>query len=340
MVFRKKHKFYLVSHGGTQDPFWKPVKEGMEDAARLLNVDAHYKEPKDRLFISSDEELVENLEKSISEKPDGIAVTITTKPEILDESLQKAERKGIPVIAINVPDFRNDKKKLYKAYIGMDEYGCGKLLAEIVVKKFIPKHAVVGIHQEGHKGLKQRAMGIRDVLSEKSVETSCIYISNSPVFAIKKLEEYFEETKDIDCIFMLGPLGTIPALKFLEDKNLFGKVKVATVDLTNETIKAIKEDKIICTATQWPYIQGFWSILWLWQYKKGMKPPEEDIYLGPTLVTKDNIDPIISVEKFIKAVINTPVIWKRGISININSIFNGHIINIGVVKGGGQTEVP
>ncbi|MEW6556083.1 MAG: sugar ABC transporter substrate-binding protein [Elusimicrobiota bacterium] len=295
----KRDRFYLISHGGMLDPFWQPVKKGMETAAKLLDLKATYLGPEEKYSVQA---LINNVNEAIAAKPDGIAVTITNA-EILDEPLREAIKNNIPIIAINVPDFRPIGKRIpYLFYIGMDEYVCGRRLAERVLseKEFMPTRAVVTIHEEGHIGLEKRVKGIKDIFRRKNIPVDTFYITTDTELATKKFCEYMEKHPKSNIIFTLGPLGTIPALNFLEKEKLFGKIKMATVDRLPNTTDDIKKGKILCTAEQGPYLQGFMPILWFDQYYKNRNVSYEDILLGPTIVDKYNIDYVEEMEKLIE----------------------------------------
>lgn len=296
------YNFYIVSHGGLSDPFWRPVKKGMETAAKLLDVKATYFGPEEKY---STDALVDNVKKATAAKPDGIAVTITNV-KILEKLLKEAIiEKKIPIIAINVPDFRPIEQRIpYLFYIGMDEYVCGKRLAErmLVENEFIPTRAVIGIHEEGHIGLENRAKGIEDAFRKRNILTDKLYITTESRLATEKFKKYREEHPESNVIFTLGPLGTDPALNFLEEEGLVGKVKLATVDRLPRTTSDIKEGRIVCTAEQGPYLQGFLPIWWFYQYyiNPDVSLKHDDTFLGPTIVDKYNIEYIENLEKVIE----------------------------------------
>lgn len=249
--------------------------------------------------------LVDNVEKAIARKPDGIAVTITntdiTNPDIkrFDELLRRAINENIPIIAINVPDFRPNEERIpYKFYIGMDEYVCGERLAEAMLK-FTPKRAVIVFHEKGHIGLENRAKGIKNVLGK--VPTDEIFIGTDSSSAVEIFKDHFAKYEDTDTIFTLGPLGTDPALSFLEERKLVDKVKLATVDFLPDYIGAIKEGKIVCAADQKPFLQGFLPIQ-SFLYCEDLNI-SEDIHLGPLIVDKYNIDGVILVEGILEKLI-------------------------------------
>lgn len=278
-------RFYVVSHGGPGDPFWGVVMKGMKDAANQYGVKATYLGP-EKFSI---QKLVNMLESAISSKPDGIAVTITNAVA-LDEPLRKAIKMGIPVIAINVPDSRPVEERIpYLCYVGMDEYRGGIDAAQRMLKEFTPKRAIVANHEPGHTGLELRAKGIKDVFSKKGIPVEEVDITANPTKAVGILSSYLSRYPETDAIFTLGPLGTQPALKLLEEKNLFGKVKLSGWDLTSLMVEAIKEGKLLFTIEQQQYLQGYLPIVFLYTYSKYGLIPHGTVLTGPAIVDKSNV---------------------------------------------------
>lgn len=290
----KRSNFYLISHGGQKDPFWDPVRKGMDVAAELLDVDAEYLGPREKEF-DADDVFLENLEKALRGSPSGIAVTVPKSKELHEKLSDIAER--IAIIAINVPDF-TDGEKPYFCYIGMDEYKCGKDLAYRVRIEdgFTPENPVVAFH-EFHDGLERRKKGIQDVLSRVGIQTDTIDIFKSESREAK-LGAYFDEHPKTNTVFALGPLGAHAVLKVLK-ANKLDKVKVATVDLTEETVKALKDGRVICSAYQSPFLQGFLPILLLHKLREGKVVRDRNIWLGPLIADKYNVDGISQMEKIV-----------------------------------------
>ena len=286
VAFAGQLKFYVVSHGGPGDPFWGVVMKGMEDAAKQYGVKATYLGP-EKFSI---QKLVNMLESAISSKPDGIAVTITNAVA-LDEPLRKAIKMGIPVVAINVPDTRPVGERIpYLCYVGMDEYKGGVDAAWRMLKEFTPKRAIVANHEPGHTGLELRAKGIKDVFSKKGIPVEEVDITSNPTKAVGVLSSYLSRHPETDAIFTLGPLGTQPALKLLEEKKLFGKVKLSGWDLTPLMVEAIKEGKLLFTIEQQQYLQGYLPIVFLYTYNKYGLIPHGTVLTGPAIVDKGNVD--------------------------------------------------
>lgn len=96
-----------------------------------------------------------------------------TDAKALDEPVKDAIKKGIPVVAINVPDSRGFEEKIpYLAYVGADDYMVGIEGGKRMLKEFgdtPPKRGVVLIHEVGHTGLEARAKGFTGVFAEKGI---------------------------------------------------------------------------------------------------------------------------------------------------------------------------
>ncbi len=284
-----KMKFYVISHGGPADPFWAVVMKGAKDAGEEFDVDVTYLGP-EKFSI---QKLVDMVETAVADEPDGLAITITDA-KALDEPVKAAIDKGIPVVAINVPDYRGFEEKIpYLAYVGADDYMVGVEAARRMLKEFAPetpKRGVVSIHEVGHAGLEARARGMIEVFTEAGIPIEKLATSPNASETYQAIDAYLTKNQDTDAIFCLGPLDAHPTLKLLEEKDLVGKVKLGAVDLSNIMIKAIKEDTLVFTVEQQQYLQGYLPINLLVLYNKYGLIPHDDILTGPAIVDKNNVE--------------------------------------------------
>ena len=288
---KPEYTFYYVSHGGPADPWWAPVIKGAHDAGRLLNVKVVYSGP-EKFSI---QKLVDLVESAIAANPDGLICTITDY-KALDEPLRKAISKGIPVIAVNVPDPRPKGQRIpYLSYVGQNEYDAGYYLAKYLIDTgYKPKRVVIGIHEVGHIGLETRAKGITDAIHEKypNVPVEKLDITTDPTKAAEVIKNYLTAHPDTDVIFTLGPLGAHPALKVLDEMGLSGKVKLLTIDIDDTILKAIEEGKLLAAVSQQPYAQGFLPVVFMYLYVKyGIIPPEH-VPTGPTVIDKTRLSDV------------------------------------------------
>jgi simple sugar transport system substrate-binding protein len=283
-----EYTFYYVSHGGPADPWWAPVIKGSQDAAELLNVKVVYSGP-EKFSIPA---LVDLLNSAIAANPNGIILTITDY-KALDEPARRAIARGIPIIAVNVPDPRPEKERIpYITYIGQNEYDAGYYLAKYLVDKGVcPKRAVVGIHEVGHVGLETRAKGIADALKAcPGTVVEKLDITTDPTKAAEVFRSYLTAHPDTEAIFTLGPLGAHPALQILREMKLTGKVRLLTVDIDETILKAIEAGELEAAVSQQPYAQGFLPVVFMYLYVKyGIMPPPH-VPTGPTVIDKAKLD--------------------------------------------------
>ncbi|MFP4343093.1 MAG: sugar ABC transporter substrate-binding protein [Anaerolineales bacterium] len=283
--------FYVVSHGGPGDPFWGVVMQGMEDAARHMNVNATYSGPEKY----SVDELVNLLNSAIAARPDGIAVTMTD-PAALDEPLRRAIEQGIPVVAVNVPDLREEPIP-YMFYVGGDEYLGGVFAAERMLEERTPQRAVCAIHEVGHSGLETRCRGFSDVMTEAGVTVDKLDIGVDPTVALETISSYLIANSDTDAIFTLGSLGAEPVIKYIRDEGLQGELLHGSYDLHEGTLNAIQEGITLFTIDQQQYLQGYMPIVWLTLYNQYQMEPANDLLTGPAIVDASNVDPIADLIK-------------------------------------------
>ncbi len=183
--------------------------KGAEDAGKEFNVDVSYLGPQKY----SVQELVNMIEQAIAAKPNGLAVTITDA-QALDQPLKDAIASGIPVIAINVPDYRGFAERIpYLAYVGADDYKVGIEAARRMLQEFAPekpKRGVVSIHEVGHAGLEARARGITEVFTEAGIPVEKLATSPNASETYQVIDAYLTKNPDTEAVFCLGTARYAP----------------------------------------------------------------------------------------------------------------------------------
>lgn len=276
--------FYVIAHTGPGDPFWAVVQRGVQDAGKALGVKAIFQGPAGYNVP----EQVNMFNAAMQAKADGIATSISDARAWV-EPIKEARSRGIPVVAINCKEPEEHKGTIpYMAYIGMDEYEAGKMVAYRLMPK-LKKGAkvVVAIHQAGHVGLEARAKGISDVFStELGGKVDKLDITQDATQAIGILRSYLKANPDTAAIFTVGPLGAIPTIKMMRDDGLKGKILFASFDLEPNTIQAIKDGICEGTVDQQQYLQGFMAVVELYLNAKFKLDPA-DYDTGRGFITQE-----------------------------------------------------
>ncbi|MEW5866925.1 MAG: substrate-binding domain-containing protein [Bacillota bacterium] len=277
--------FYVIAHTGPGDPFWAVVQRGVQDAGKALGVRAIFQGPAGRNIP----EQVNMFRAAVAAKAAGIAVSISD-PKAWQEPVKDARKQGIPVVAINCQEPPELAGTIpYMAYVGMNEYEAGKMVARYMMPKLKKgARAVVAIQEAGHIGLEARAKGISEVLTQElGGKVDKLDITQDPTQAIGILRSYLKANPDTTAIFTVGPLGAIPTIKMIREDGLKGKVLMASFDLDPTTIQAIKDGICEATVDQQQYLQGYISVVQLYLHAKYKLNPA-DYNTGSGLVTAEN----------------------------------------------------
>lgn len=289
-------EIFLVSHAGLGDPFWRVEFKGATAAAEESGVSLSILAPETPNDITRQLEL---LHEAIAAQPDGIATTVPD-PVAFSEALRHARDKGIPVIAFNARPLDDDRNvNPYLAFIGMDDYLAGRVMAERAWQSGkLGERVVVAIQQASLTGLEARYKGIRDVLDAKGVLVERLDVSSNPRAATSIMEKYVAGHPDLGAILCLGPIALHPigALALREGWRFY----MASFDLSPVTDKLIKQGLVDFTIDQQPYMQGYLAVALLrmaTEFK--MTPP--DVNTGVGIIDKDNVGRVEELaEQFIR----------------------------------------
>lgn len=280
-------RYFMVSHAGAADPFWKIEFKGAYDAAREFGVPLRILAPETPNDITRQLEL---LQSALKARPAGIAVTLSDAG-VFSRALQRARILGIPVVAFNARPLDGDRvKNPYLAYIGTDDYAAGKLAGRCALKSGqLGNFAVVLNHQPGHVGLEARTKGIMDVLTPMGVKVVKLDTTNNERTIKKVFEKFYQTHKDLTAVFCLGPSVLHPIGQFIESKK--HPLYIGSFDLSHRTLNYIRSGFVGFTIDQQPYLQGFMSIKMLVlanQHK--LVPSNLDTGLG--VVNRHNVEQI------------------------------------------------
>src|SRR3712207_5500988 len=85
----------VVTHGPASSKFWAIIRNGVDSAARRLDVLVDYEAPDEYAL----DRMSDLIDRAVATKPDGLVVSI---PEAgLAPAIRRAVRAGIPVVSIN-----------------------------------------------------------------------------------------------------------------------------------------------------------------------------------------------------------------------------------------------
>jgi simple sugar transport system substrate-binding protein len=263
----------VVTHGPASSRFWAIIRNGVDSAARRLDVLVDYKSPD----VYSLERMTQLIDQAIATKPDGLVVSI---PEPgLSPAIRRAVKAGIPVVSIN------SGSNLFKylgvlAHVGQveDRAGleAGRRLAEAGVRR-----ALCINQQVGNTGLDARCRGLARAMREAGGVARVVPIDDeSPAAAgqISRAAQAF----GADGALATNSNGGLIASKAVP------ALKLGTFDLGPDVLKAVEAGRIGFAVDQQAYLQGYLPIEMLTlRARYGIFPSEGDVVAtGPHFVTR------------------------------------------------------
>jgi simple sugar transport system substrate-binding protein len=274
----------VVTHGQASSSFWAIVKNGVDAAARQMNVSVAYRSP-DTFSV---ERMKDLINEAVDSRPDGLVVSIPDPA--IGPAIRRAERAGIPVVSIN--SGANLWRKFgVMAHVGQREepagYAVGKRMAAAGVKR------AICVKQElRNNALDQRCDGFARAMRRAGAKTInfTLDVTNRNIAAPKLAAEIKAVKADGVLTLSLDAAATA-----LDAKKLGGRAtraQLATFDLSPEVIQAIKDGRMLFAVDQQAYLQGYMPIVMLTQQARyGLFPAMGQVVsTGPNFVTEDNAE--------------------------------------------------
>ncbi|HDY88383.1 MAG TPA: hypothetical protein ENH82_09780 [bacterium] len=268
------------------EAFFNPVKKGMSDAAKMLQVKCTFTGTED-VDVKAQAEMVS---QAVADGYDGIALDIID-PAAFDSVIREAIDKGVPVVSFNVDDSNTPNMRL--STVCQDMYEAGRSLSKAALE-FIPSGSriLMTLHSKGISALDERLKGAQDVLKQNGITWKVVCTTNNPEKAVEVILDELKAEPEIKCILSTGLTDTEAAGKVI-DRFFKGKGYVsAGFDISREILNLIKADVIKFTIDQQPYVQGFYPVVQLTHYcRYGIMPSSIDA--GAVIIGKKNVDSVI-----------------------------------------------
>ncbi|MFE9614153.1 sugar ABC transporter substrate-binding protein [Streptomyces sp. NPDC006012] len=269
----------MVSHGDRGDAFWDRVRKGAEDAAAKDDVELTYANDPDG---PGQAELVRN---AIRDKVDGIAVTLA-KPEAMKAPVSEAKKAGIPVVALNsgIDDWKSSGAL---EYFGQDESVAGRAVGD-KLNGLKAKRTLCVIHERGNIALEARCAGVKKTFAG---QTSIAYVDGTDMNSVtESVAARLRQEPGIDEVVTNGAQFALAAVKSVKEAG--SRARVATFDLNDDLVKAVRSDDVQFAVDQQPYLQGYLAVDALWLYRTNGNISgggESPVLTGPAFVTRANV---------------------------------------------------
>ena len=271
----------VVTHGQASSTFWSMVRNGVDAAARQMNVSVSYKSP-DAFSVRRMRELID---EAVDSKPDGLVVSIPDPA--VGPAIRRAVRSGIPVVSMNSG---SDLWRQFGilAHVGQPEEQAGRGAGERLAAAGV-RNAICINQEVGNKALDVRCAAFAKAMRRHGGRSKVFALNvENRNEAAPKLAAAIEKRK-ADGVLALNSGGAQAAL---DAKKLGGratKVKIGSFDLQPEVLEAIKDGRILFAVDQQAYLQGYMPIVMLTQEARyGLFPSRgEVVATGPNFVTRE-----------------------------------------------------
>ena len=212
----------MVTHGQASSPFWAIVRNGVEAAARQMDVVVSYRAPD----VYSVDRMKTMIDQAVASRPDGLVVSIP-EPGVAP-AIRRAVRAGIPVVSINSGSdvFR---RLGVLAHVGQPEdragFDAGRRLAEAGARRVLCVNQNVGA-----SGLDARCRGVARALRAAGGSSRVLGIDDQSAATPRRIADAVRSGR-VDGLLALNSTGGMLAVKAVQRLERPDAVRVATFDL-------------------------------------------------------------------------------------------------------------
>jgi simple sugar transport system substrate-binding protein len=272
------------------EDFFLPVKKGMADAAKLMDVECKFTGTHG-VDVKAQAQMVRH---AVDGGYDGIALNII-HDEAFDGVVAEAIEKGVPVVGFNVDDHLTPNARL--ASVNQQVYDAGRTLAQRALD-FVPpgSHILMTLHDEGVSSLDDRLRGEQEVLKKKNVTWTVVVTGRHPEPASRIVSKALKADPRIRFVLCTGQADTEGTGLAIE-RDFAGKgYAAAGFDLSPNILRLIKAGHIRFTIDQQPYTQGFYPVVQLALYcRYGLVPSTMDA--GAGIIDGSNVERVIELNR-------------------------------------------
>jgi simple sugar transport system substrate-binding protein len=281
-VMAANERFVLVSHAPDSDSWWNTIKNAIKVAGEQMQVKVEYRNPPTGDLA----DMARIVEQAVASKPDGLILTIADF-DVLSGPVNKAVKKGIPVITINSGTHEQSEKLGALLHVGQPEYAAGNGAGKRAKAQGVTKALCVN-HYITNPASVERCQGYADAIGADLSKTM-IDAGQDPGEIKNRVIAFLRANKGVNGIITLGPTSAHPTIKAVEEMGLKGKIYFGTFDLSGEIAAAVKDDTIAFAIDQQPYLQGYLPVVILTNLARYGVVPGNHINSGPGFVTKETI---------------------------------------------------
>lgn len=280
---KNRDAYFITYYDPAADAFWNQMLTGAQNAADLGNLNLTHQTAKDDVATMTD-----LISSAIASKP--AAMFIPFNDPSWEGAVCEAADAGIPVFAFNVPP-ADVGKDCVKAFVGQDFFEVGGIVGQRLVDEVdlsAGDKVLCPAEEPTQQYAIQRGGGVDSILKKIGVKCEFLQTTGEDAAALDAMTSWLTANKDVKAIV---PLGGTPHRNAVAAEDAAGvKVPIVGFDTSPQVIDGIKSGRIIATADQQGYIQGFQTVMQGVLYIDFGLSPANINSGGNSLIDKTNVD--------------------------------------------------
>ena len=268
-----------VSYHDVSNEFAPFIRQGVEQAAEELGVDAEFVGP---VGADADAQIAEI--ETLLDSIDGLAVS-SVSTDALAPIIDRALEMGIPVVTYNTDNPESNRL----AFAGQDLVQSGREAGSVMCDLLGGQGTVlITTLDAAAQWSIDRETGARESLEACGIEVvATINTGTEPTEIYSTIENAMLANPNVDGIVSLECCSTPAAGEYMVRNDMVGDVIIVGFDLLDQTVQLVKDGAIAATIDQAPVRQGFEAVNLLVRFLNGETITNIDTGVG--IYTADNI---------------------------------------------------
>jgi len=287
-AYAENIKIAVVTHGQSSDSYWGVVKKGVDDATKLMGVHVSYQAPQTTDMVA----MSRMIDAAVTQKVNGLVVSIPD-PTALGKSIRAAIAAGIPVIIIDSGEDQVEAMGA-KLFVGTQNY-CAQ--GETAAKRLLSLGVTDGVCANAEPGNLVNESACDGFKKGMGGHGDRVDISMDPTDTGARILAYVAAHPKVNGILALGAPQCVNIINALRQKGILANYKVGNFDVSPDTLVALQKGEVQFSFDSQQYLMGYLPIVMLTQNARYGVLPTQNIYTGPTPVTKADVEKIMMLSK-------------------------------------------
>jgi simple sugar transport system substrate-binding protein len=283
-------RIIVVTHGQASSPFWAIVRNGVEAAARQMDVLVSYRAPD----VYSLARMKAMVDQAVASRPDGLVVSL---PEAgIAPAVRRAVQAGIPVVTINSGSDLSHRLGVL-AHVGQPEHRAGLAAGRRLAAAGVRRALCVN-QQVGNIGLDARCAGLAQAMRDAGGRSTVLSVDDQSPAAPRRIAAAVARDR-VDGLLTLNSTTGVEAVKAAGSMPDSRRPHIGTFDLGPDVLKAVHAGRLAFAVDQQAYLQGYLPVALLTQRARyGLFPDEGGVIAtGPHFVTRDTAEQALELSR-------------------------------------------